>query len=260
MKQYIPHLFTLFTLTILSYSNLSFANQDIEQKSLPLVSYDKKTDLISVNAENAPLKSVLRKIAQQTSLEVLFDNDANENISITLRSLSLQKAIANILRGKNHLLQYTNTDNHSTTLTSIIVLPSGKSDTKNAKRLNNISREALYQASKNLTLKQSNEIDRSLERWSARLSRMPAEKRKELEERAKKRVFAKEQAMKLRQHKRAIKDQKQEKHAQFVASRQAEENQYLSEEQISQEHQRQQQIRDQMKQLLVPNLNQFNAQ
>lgn len=249
----------LFPLPLLFSACIKASPLNTDQKNITVVAYDKSTDLISINAEDTSLKLVLQKIVQQSRLEVIFDDAAEQNISITLNSLSLHKAIENILRGKNHLLQYTNSINQAPTLTSVIVLANGDSNIKNAKRINNLENEAFYQASANLTLEQSNKIDHSLERWSARLSRLSAEKRQEIENRVTKRILVQDHAKKRHEQRRAENKTKEEKHAQYLASKQAERYQHLSENEISQEQQQEQQIRNQMRNQLLQQLNQTNS-
>ena len=257
MKQ--TFLFIFLTAITGIYSTAILASPTSNQQKHTLITYDKTNDLVSVNAKETSLKLILKKIAQQSSLEVLFDDEADETISITLKAQTLAKAIDNILRGKNHLLQYTNTSNNNTTLTSVIVLPTGKSDTKSAKRLNNINNEAFYQASRNLSLEQSNKIDSALERWNARLKRMTPDEQQELKDRAKKRAVAKQLAQKRHEKQREKRKLQEEKITQFAAYKQAEAYQHLSEDEIDQQEQSQQNIRNQMKEQLLQQLNQADS-
>ena len=260
MKQTNLSQFILLISTVFFTTNTVFANSATNQNKNAAVTYDKTNNLISVNVKATSLKQVLKKIAQQSRLEVLFDDAAEEKISITLNALPLAKAIENILRGKNHLLQYTNTDNQGSILTSVIVLPNGQSDTSNAKRLNNLDREALYHASKNLTIKQSNKINHILERWNARLSRVPLEKRHSIEERARIRVLKHEKEKQRRNKRRAEVKAQEEKRSQYMASKQAERYQHLTEDEITQEQLREQEIRDNMRTQLLQQLNQNSTQ
>jgi len=222
--------------------------------------YDKTADTVSVNASDASLKAILREIAKHSSLEVLFDDGAEENISITFNKLPIAKAIENLLRGKNYLVQYSNTQNHTPTLTSIIVLPKGQSDSKNAKRLNSLQNEAFYKASQNLTLDQVNEIDRSLDRWQARINRLTPEKRQELETRAKKRVIARQSAKEHHNKRREEQKQQDEIQAQLEAENRQQHNLDLTEEEIAISDQRAQQSRDQMRSQILQHLNSVSAQ
>lgn len=252
MKQYFFSHVIFFTALCINISNIALANESTDQITDTKVSYNKTTNLISIDAKDTTLKHLLKKISHQSSLEVLFDDDADEAISITLKDQPLSKAINNILRGKNHLLQFTATDTNKKTLTSVIVLPAGKSDTKGTKRLNSLNNEALYQASRNLSLEQSNKIDRALERWSARLNRLPLDKRQELEYRAKKRVIAQENAKKRNGKRIEARKAQEEKHAQFINNKRNERYQHLGQEEIHLDQQREQNIRNEMKGLILP--------
>jgi len=87
-----------------------------------MVSYDKASDRLSVVADDASLKMVLGRIAQQSGIEVLFDDKAEESVSLDVQSETLESGLKQILRGRNHMMRYGRNDQQQQMLIGVMVL------------------------------------------------------------------------------------------------------------------------------------------
>jgi len=156
------------------------------------VSYDKVTDHLNISAEAVSLKVVLGRVAQKSGIEVLFDDAAEENVSIDIQSSSLEDGIKNMLRGRNYMLRYNRDDQAKLMLIGVMVLPVGEQDSSRAKQLVPVESEAYSRAreqqSKPISVQQSQQIDASMDRWQARLSEMPVERREAMEKKVRARL------------------------------------------------------------------------
>ena len=161
------------------------------------ISYDKETDHLSVVAAGSSLKSVLGRIAQQSGIEVLFDDKADEAINIDIQANTLEQGLQSILKGRNSVLRYSKDAQDKVLLVGVTVLPVGESTSGNARRLMNTEEEAYQRARQELSSEQVDKINKASERWQTRLSEMSPEHRAALERRVNKRLL---QQAKLRQH------------------------------------------------------------
>lgn len=163
------------------------------------VNYDKQTDHLSVVAEAASLKSVLGRIAKLSSIEVLFDDKADESVSLDVKSESLEKGLEYILKGRNSAMRYSKNDKGVLLLIGVTVLPRGEQQRSwhaghggAAKRLVSRHLEAYNRAVSRLSREgQLQPTDNASERWQARLSEMSPELRKRIERNVNKRLLEK---------------------------------------------------------------------
>ena len=162
---------------------------DNKTGQLTKVMYDRQSDHLTVSAEADSLKSVLGRIAQQSGIEVLFDDKADEQVSINIKSDSLEDGLKHILKGSNHMLRYSRDDKEKLLLIGVMVLPVGEQDSSHARRLIGIDNEAYHRAKAQLTHKQIEQMDKAGERWQARLNEMPTERRELLEKRVNERLL-----------------------------------------------------------------------
>lgn len=146
-----------------------------------IVSYDKASDHLRVSVEAVPLKRVLGRTAQQSGIEVMFDDMADEPITVDIEASSLAEGLKKILKGRNYMLRYSRDEKQNLMLIGVMVLPVGEQDTGRAKRVVAMDDEAFYRARSQLSIEQAQAIDMSLERWQARLSEMPPQLRQQLE-------------------------------------------------------------------------------
>ena len=167
------------------------ANADEADQVTTAVHYDRQNDHLTVTAKAASLKSVLGRLAQQSGIEVLFDDKADEQVSINIQTDSLEDGLKHILKGSNHMLRYSRDDKEKLLLVGVVVLPVGEQDSSGAKRLIGIDSEAYHRARAELTHQQVQKMDKAGERWQARLNEMPDERRKALEKRVNERLLKK---------------------------------------------------------------------
>lgn len=159
----------------------SVKNTTANPGTAAIVGYDRASDELNVIVDSVSLKSVLGRIAQQSGIEVLFDELADGTVSFNIQSQPLEAGLKEVLKGRNHLMRYSRDDQHKLLLIGIIVLPAGEQDSGRARRLLAIETEAYYRASSQLSIQQSQQMDVANERWQARLSELPPENRQRLE-------------------------------------------------------------------------------
>jgi len=160
------------------------------------ISYDKATDHLNVTAVNASLKSVLTRIAKLSGIEILFDDQANGPVTINIKSDSLEAGLKHLLKGRNSVLRYSGNGQEKDLLVGVTVLPVGEQDTGRARRLLSMKTEAYDYArsardKSQLSLEQTRQVDIAAERWQARLSALPPERRAALEKKVKDRLTRK---------------------------------------------------------------------
>ena len=185
---------TLFLLPLLTFfalgvttvqadttSNDSSNKTTLKTSTAAIVRYDKASDQLSVTADSASLKSVLGAIARQSGIEVLFDDLAEELVSIDIQSETLESGLKHMLKGRNHMMRYSRDDQQKLLLIGVMVLPVGEQDSGRARRLVAMDHEAMYRARSELSLEQAQQIDVASERWQARLSELPPENREKLD-------------------------------------------------------------------------------
>ena len=187
-------LLQLLLLLSLSLTSTVQADQDIPPT---LVSYDKIENLLTISAETASLKSVLNQIAAQSGIEVMFDEGADEPLSINIQSMPLKKALEQILRGNSHIMRYDRDKKGNSLLIGVMVLPKGQEDNSHASPLLNQNNEAYHYARKQANDTDSNGLDE--ERWQARLAEMSSKQREQLEQYTAQRQTRKEEKEKRRQ-------------------------------------------------------------
>jgi len=124
---------------------------------------------------------VLVKIALKSGIEVLFDDEADEPLSISIQSVPLEDGVKQILKGRNHILRYDKNEKGKLLLIGAMILPAGEQDRGQAKRLMAMDDEAYYRAKSQLSLEQVQQIDTANERWQTRLGELSPERRQMME-------------------------------------------------------------------------------
>lgn len=178
-------------LRLLAFIALSMASVVQADETTPstMVSYDKTTDQLSVTAQAVSLKLVLGKIALKSGIEVLFDDEADEPLTINIQSVPLENGVKQILKGRNHALRYDRNDKGKLLLIGAMILPAGGQDQERAKPLVAMDDEAYHRAKSQLSLTQVEKLDAVNERWQARLSELPPERLQKIEERTAERLL-----------------------------------------------------------------------
>jgi len=151
------------------------------KKAPVTVKYDNNTDFFAVSANGVSLQRVLNQIAKYSGIEVIFidEADVDVNVDLDIQSDTLEQGLKDVLKGQNYLLRYK-ADAVPRLLIGVMILPAGEDgsqrDHKNrGKRTVRLDDEAYYRAKNQMTLKQVEEINRTRERWDARLSELPPE-------------------------------------------------------------------------------------
>ncbi|HEY9050128.1 MAG TPA: hypothetical protein VIQ03_01210 [Gammaproteobacteria bacterium] len=194
-------LFLIFALlmSLSAQASNSNAAQELNENT---IQYNKSSDHLRVEVTNISLKLLLTKLALQSSLEVLFDDDAEDTISMALQDVTLEQGLKNILKGRSFILQYGKDAQQKQILTGIMVLPKDKQDSKQARRLVSMDDEAYSRSISELSPQQMNQIDIANERWQARLRNLSPERREAMEKRVSKRVVAQIERQKKREEKK----------------------------------------------------------
>jgi len=181
-----PLLF-LFTLMTAMTVQAEKAGNEAEQKT-PVqtshtyrVDYDKASDQLTVVADSVSLKWLLGKISEQSGIEVLFDDMAEETVSMDVQAESLESGLKRLLKGRNHSMRYSRNKQQKLLLIGVMVLPAGQQDGGLAKRLVAMDDEAYYRTRSQLSLQQTQQMDMASERWQERLDELPPGYREQLE-------------------------------------------------------------------------------
>lgn len=203
----------------------------VTNKKVNKVSYDKQTDQMDVAVEDSSLKSVLARLAQQSSIEVLFDDAADEKISVNVQANTLEDGLKQILKGRNSVMRYSRDSNKKLILVGVLVLPVGVANNGQAKSLLGMESEALSRARGEMTLDQMQKMDASTERWQARLNQLPAAKKEALVQRAEERFLKKVVAEKKRAERKQQSEKKRAEHTKKRELRREKSLQSLSPEQ-----------------------------
>ena len=183
-----------------------------------IVSYDRANDHLSITADAASLKRVLGKIALKSGIEVLFDDAADEVLTINFQSLPLDDGVKQILKGRNHILSYDRDEKtNKSLLIGVMVLPAGEQDRGRAKRVMAMDDESYYRAKSQLSLEQVQKIDMANERWQARLGKLPPDRVQEMEKRTAKRLLKDEKRKEMRAK---MKEKNEKKRAEQMAKQQ----------------------------------------
>jgi len=174
------------------------------KKSSVAVKYDNKTDFLAVSANGASLQRVLNQIAKYSGIEVIFidEADLDVNVDFDIQSDTLEQGLKDVLKGQNYLLRYK-AGTVPRLLIGVMILPVGEDGNQRdhnnrGKRTVRLDDEAYYRAKNQMTLKQVEEINRTRERWDARLSELPPETKdkmkKHVESRLKEKVLRDQRA------------------------------------------------------------------
>lgn len=208
--------------------------QAAEQKAHDLVLYDKQKDTLNMNVTDMSLKRLLATIAIQSHIEVLFDDGAEQSISMAFDDAPLQKALENLLRGSSYAFRYTRDNNDRALLIGVTVLPEGDTGDGNAQSLLHAPGETfMHEKNKrSQSIEQYERQEAYNQRWQARLKEMSDEVREKAEKHAADRMKALDEKNAARE-KRA--QEAKEKREAFKGERKAQRQQQF--EQLSPEEQ-----------------------
>lgn len=200
----------------------------------PAISYDQKTDALSVTAKDASYKEVMSQVATLTGIEILMDPKAEHRLTTSLSKTPLEKALKDLSRETSVAFVYSETipdkkdktATPKTIITSMQILPKGDAGIGNLRPLLTPGGEAFIRE-KNRSIpadKQPKIFDLAQQRWDARLKNMPADKREKLLADAKEKM---EQVNKRQDEKKQVHEQRQKQRQQRDQQRETERQAHL---------------------------------
>lgn len=162
-----------------------------------VIKYDKQKDALSISVNKVSLKQVLATIAIQSHIEALFDDRADEPITMSFEDRPLEEGLKNLLRGSSYAFRYTRDANDKALLIGVSVLPRGDApDAKvgdaNAQPLLEVTGEVFMHAKNNrqLSIEAFAKQEAYNQRWQARLAELPADVRARAEQHAREKLEA----------------------------------------------------------------------
>lgn len=144
--------------------------------------YAAAEDRLRVKVDNMMLAAVLAEIMRQSSLEIRIDPLVDRPVSIAFEDLPIEQGVDRLTAGLNVIKEFRKTPAGANLLVALTVLPAGKQDASAAVRAVDLDTEMGYQAGRVARAGNPKIVNRSLERWQARLDRLPPEVRKRYDE------------------------------------------------------------------------------
>ena len=190
----------------------------------PEVIYDKATDRLSVQADRDSLDGLLARIALLSGVEFLMDPKVEQPVSITLKDRPLEKGLKKIMQTLNlgYAMIYQKKEGQDQSagplLISMKIVPKG---TENYSNLNlvpvvDVNGEAVIRSLSGRPPRAGQTLptifDYAEQRWQARLNKMPEEKRKRIEENAKRREERQAARIEQAENRRAEREKKVAEH------------------------------------------------
>ncbi|MCW8840384.1 MAG: hypothetical protein OQL05_10140 [Gammaproteobacteria bacterium] len=171
----------------LAFPLAASAQEQPDGSEAPRVVYDAEDDRFTLKARDASLKAVLQELSVSSGLEVLFDDEAERRISVSLEQVPLELGVKELLRGSSNIARYSKNEAGEHMLIGVVVLPEGKSDRSAARQLLAPQEEFTRHA------RSSRDGQAMPRRWQARVNEMPPERRKRMDKMAKMRLMTPEQ-------------------------------------------------------------------
>lgn len=170
---------------------LAFIGAVEAEPSHPVISYDKKTDLLSVTATEASYKDTLATIASLSGIEIRMDPRAEHRITLTLSGVPLEQALQQLSRQTSIIFVYADTQSENnkekpvankSLLISMQVLPEGKTNNDALHLLLAPRGEAFIREKDRYAVpeKEAKIFSYAQQRWEARLKKMPPAQREQL--------------------------------------------------------------------------------
>lgn len=176
-----------FLLLTLAFPLATSAQEQAAGAEVPRVVYDAEGDRLTLKAHDASLKAVLQELSVSSGLEVLFDDEAESRINVSLEQVPLELGVKELLRGSSNIARYSKNEAGEHMLLGVVVLPEGKSDRSAARPLLAPQEEFTRHA------RSSQDGRAAPRRWQARVNEMPPERRKRMDKIAKMRLMTPEQ-------------------------------------------------------------------
>lgn len=203
--------------TLLTVLLLAFIGAIEAEPLRPVISYNKKTDLLSVAATEASYKDTLATIATLSGIEILMDPRAEHRITVTLSGVPLERGLKELSRQSSIIFVYADVQPENSKAKSVAnkplligmhVLPEGKSNHDTLQALLAPHGEAFIREKDRYAVpeKEAKMFSYAQQRWEARLKKMPPAQREQLLQDA---TEKREQAIKHR----AEREQRKAEHA-----------------------------------------------
>lgn len=151
------------------------------------VKVDCTAEHLSVVSGAISLKWLFKEIANQCNIDVQFDEDAEDTISVNVVSLELEKSVKHILKGRNYILSYGKNNQQQLAMSGVIVLPDGDEQLRG--KNNGADDEQYNRMISQLSLEQARQIEAQTKRWQVHLESMPSERRSAMEKRIADRII-----------------------------------------------------------------------
>ncbi|MEC4675801.1 MAG: hypothetical protein VST72_02615 [Nitrospirota bacterium] len=183
----------------------------------PEVFYDKATDRLSVEADSASLKGLLARIAFLTGVEFLIDPAVEQPVSIMLKERPLEKGLKRIVKSLDlsYAMMYQKKEGRDEAagplLITMKIVPKGM-ENPNLVPVVDVKGEAVIRSFSGRPLREGRKLssifDYAEKRWQARLNKMSAEERKQIEDDIKQRQERRAARMEEKEKRRAEREKR----------------------------------------------------
>lgn len=149
------------------------------------ISYDRKSDLITIAVEQQPLSEVLRNVGHQTGIDMRMDPQADAQVTLDINRVPLDTALDSLGR-LNVIKQYKTAGKgkeKKNLLVRVTVLPQGKTNIGDAVRLQDADKEvdaraiAMSAAMKAMLRQHEKQEDLMMQRWKSRMGDLTAKQK-----------------------------------------------------------------------------------
>lgn len=149
-------------------------------KPTPSFEYNAARDTLNVNVNDTTLSRLLRQISLKSGLEILFDMEAERNISIHIKDQPMERALKRILRDTNYVMIF----GKKRLLVAVKVLPKGKQDSDSLKSVASLKSIGLVRAQDNHRTKKKGNHELSTyreQRWQSAMANLTPELKTKIE-------------------------------------------------------------------------------
>lgn len=193
----------------------------IANDSLPKVSYDRVKDMLSVDAKDHSLTTILSMLVIKTGVDITIDPSIERKVTARFKGKKLEKGIKALTRGLSLALIYETVDGKEddVLLIGVKIFPGGKEERGELVKVLGIKHETVFRAK--LPPRPRDGVDApdvsglAEKRWAARLKNMSEKRResvlasiKERQDRQLKKREERDQRRKDRQERKEKRDQK----------------------------------------------------
>ena len=106
-------IFVMYVTCVTSFSDAQTFNSNLH--------IDYKNNLLTITAQRADLKNVLLELSDKTGIYVGYPSSLNKQITTELSRVPLDKALAKILKGTNHVIVYSGSGKNRASVSKVYV-------------------------------------------------------------------------------------------------------------------------------------------